>query len=62
MAGLQGVIVRIPVTIFAAFVLAHASAHAEDNQVQRGPVPDWAIPSDLMPVPDDAGGMFWAEE
>jgi len=59
MVGLQGVIVRIPVTIFAAFVLAHASAHAEDNQVQRGPVPDWAIPSDLMPVPDDAGGMFF---
>ncbi|HEV7314529.1 DUF3857 domain-containing protein [Sphingopyxis sp.] len=40
-------------------VLAQAPVRAEDNRIQRGPVPDWAVPSDLMAVPDDAGGMFF---
>lgn len=50
---------RIPVSILLAAVLTHAPVHAEDNQIQRGPVPEWVVPSDLMPVPDDVGGMLF---
>ncbi len=37
----------------------HGPANAEDGKIQRGPVPEWAVPSELMPVPDDASGLFF---
>lgn len=37
----------------------HGPANAEDGKIQRGPVPEWAVPSELMPVPDDANGLFF---
>ncbi|WP_235588047.1 DUF3857 domain-containing protein [Sphingopyxis sp. H115] len=42
-----------------ALALAATSARADDSEVQRGPVPDWVVPSDLMPVPDGASGMLF---
>lgn len=40
-------------------MMAPAPARTENNQVQRGPAPEWVIPSDLMPVPDDATGLIF---
>lgn len=37
----------------------HGPAHADDEQIERGPVPGWAVPSELMPVPKDASGLFF---
>ena len=43
-----------------AAALAQAPVHAEDNkQVQRGPTPAWVVPSELLPVPEDAGGLLF---
>lgn len=51
--------VRSLVFLFVAAVLAPAPAKAQDDQIQRGPVPDWVVPSELMPVPDDASGLVF---
>jgi hypothetical protein len=32
---------------------------AGDSQVKRGPVPDWVVPSELMPVPEGASGLIF---
>ena len=45
--------------ILLVFALAHVPARAEDSQVQHGPTPDWAVPSELLPVPDDASGLLF---
>lgn len=37
-------------------VLLVAPASADANTVQRGPLPEWAKPSALLPVPPDASG------
>ena len=43
-----------------ALALALANgANAEDDQVKRGPAPDWVVPSELMPVPDGVSGMLF---
>ncbi len=47
------------VSTFAALVLATGLAHADNDQVQRGPVPSWAVPSELMPVPEGAAGLVF---
>ncbi|WP_232003361.1 DUF3857 domain-containing protein [Sphingopyxis sp. FD7] len=39
--------------------LAHVSAKAEETGVKRGPTPDWAVPSALMPVPEGASGLLF---
>ena len=39
--------------------LAHVPAKAEENQVKRGPIPDWVVPSELMPVLEGASGMLF---
>lgn len=51
--------VRIFVSIILGAVLAQAQLRAEDGQIRRGPVPDWAAPSELMPVPENAGGLIF---
>ncbi|HEX8057337.1 MAG TPA: transglutaminase, partial [Novosphingobium sp.] len=48
----------LPWAITAA-VLVHGTAYADNNQVQTGPVPNWATPSELMPVPDNASGLVF---
>ncbi|WP_234716015.1 DUF3857 domain-containing protein [Sphingopyxis macrogoltabida] len=50
---------RIPGSILLAAVLTHGAAMAEDGQIQRGPAPGWVVPSELMPVPDDADGLVF---
>ncbi len=39
--------------------LGSTAAAAENDQVQRGPVPDWASLSELMPVPQGASGLMF---
>lgn len=51
--------VRILISILLGTALTHGTAHAENDKIQQGPVPDWAIPSELMPVPVEAGGLFF---
>lgn len=46
-------------TGWIALALAPMPATAEDSQVKRGPAPNWAIPSELMPVPEDASGLLF---
>ncbi|WP_262408204.1 DUF3857 domain-containing protein [Sphingopyxis sp. OPL5] len=39
--------------------LAQVPANATNDQVERGPVPGWVVPSELLPVPEDASGMLF---
>lgn len=45
--------------VFAVLLLISIPAHAENETVRRGPVPDWVTPSELMPVPADAAGLVF---
>lgn len=49
---------RALVSILLLFGLAAGPAKADDG-IQRGPAPDWAATSDLMPVPDDVSGLVF---
>lgn len=46
-------------SILIASILFHGSAYAQNNQVQRGPIPAWVDPSVLMAVPADASGLVF---
>ena len=50
---------RFPVSIVIAFALAHGPAFAQNDQVKRGPAPNWVVPSELMSVPENAGGLVF---
>jgi hypothetical protein len=50
---------RFPISILLASALAHGAADAQNNQVKRGPVPNWVVPSELMPVPANASGLVF---
>lgn len=50
---------RLFVALSAASILAAQPSHAANDQVLRGPAPDWVRPSELMPVPDDASGLMF---
>jgi hypothetical protein len=50
---------RFPISIFVASAIAAAPAHARDEQVRRGPAPDWVQPSELLPVPKNASGLVF---
>lgn len=55
----RGVQMRFVVSISAACILAAQPANAENNKVQRAPVPDWVTPSELMSVPEGATGLMF---
>lgn len=42
-----------------AAIFAQVPAHAQNNQVLRGPAPEWVVPSELMPVPDNPTGLVF---
>lgn len=42
-----------------AAAVAAGPAHADDDQVQRGPAPQWVVPSELLSVPEDASGLVF---
>ena len=50
---------RFTVLTFAAIAAAQSPAFAQDSQVRRGPAPDWAAPSELMPVPASPTGSVF---
>ncbi|SBV34766.1 Transglutaminase-like protein [uncultured Sphingopyxis sp.] len=50
---------RIFVSMMLGAALAQAQVQAQDERIERGPVPDWATPSELMPVPADASGLIF---
>lgn len=50
---------RLTVFVCLASVLTGNVAHAGTSQVQSGPVPKWAVQSELMPVPADAAGAVF---
>ncbi len=45
--------------LLATICLATAATAAENDTVERGPVPSWAVQSELMPVPEDASGLVF---
>ncbi len=49
----------IAVSILAASIVGAQPADAQSDKVQRGPVPAWVTPSELMPVPDGASGLMF---
>jgi hypothetical protein len=52
--------VQSAVPMFLASMLVVATpAVANNDRVQRAPAPEWVVPSDLMPVPEDAGGLVF---
>jgi hypothetical protein len=55
----QGGIVAISFSILAAAAVAAAPTHAGNDEVQRGPVPDWVVESEPMPVPAQASGLVF---
>lgn len=50
---------RLPFLLCFAMLVAGESAHADNTQVQRGPVPDWALQSEPLAVPPDAAGAVF---
>lgn len=50
---------RLAAFFLAVSALAGAPAFANNDQVLRGPVPEWVTPSELMAVPDDASGLVF---
>jgi hypothetical protein len=50
---------RFLTSVLLASTLVYGSALADDRQAKVGPVPSWVTQSDLMPVPDNAGGSIF---
>lgn len=42
-----------------ASLLVASSAHAQSEQVRRGPAPKWATTSELLPAPESVGGALF---
>jgi hypothetical protein len=42
-----------------AIAFIHGAAHAKNDNVERGPVPDWAKPNELLEVPSDSAGLVY---
>lgn len=51
---------RSPILITLALILGAGTAQAKNDEVQKGPVPDWVVPSELSPVPENASGLAFA--
>ncbi|MEP2988591.1 MAG: DUF3857 domain-containing transglutaminase family protein [Parasphingorhabdus sp.] len=50
---------RFAISIFITSILLHGVANAQNDKVLRGPAPSWVVPSPLMAVPEDAGGLVF---
>jgi Domain of Unknown Function with PDB structure (DUF3857) len=50
---------RFVVSIVLASTLICGSAHAKNDQIQRGGAPKWVVPSELLPVPEEASGLLF---
>lgn len=50
---------RFVVLAVVALSLIDGSANAKDDQVQRGAIPSWVVPSELMMVPTDVSGLIF---
>jgi hypothetical protein len=46
-------------SLLVVCILAAEPSHAANDQVRRGPPPDWVTASELMPVPSDASGLMF---
>ncbi|MEO0440088.1 MAG: DUF3857 domain-containing protein [Pseudomonadota bacterium] len=42
-----------------AAIFLYAPAHAQNDQIQFGPPPEWVVPSPLIDVPNDASGLVY---
>lgn len=51
--------VRFSRILIAASMLLASQAHAQNDQVIRGPAPAWVNKSELLPVPENAGGAVF---
>ena len=58
-AALGGINVRALSALVAVLSLA-AAAHADSQQVRRGPAPAWVVPSEMLPVPANVSGPIFA--
>jgi len=54
-----GINVRL-LSVPVAIISLAGVAHAEQQQVRRGPAPAWVVPSELLPVPANVSGPIFA--
>ena len=59
MAVTKGDDVRLAISMCLTGLIAGGAAHAENGEVQRGPVPGWVVTAEPMPVPADAAGAVF---
>lgn len=50
---------RLPISMLLATILIVDVADAKNDQVARGPAPEWVVPSELMVVPDNTSGLLF---
>lgn len=48
---------RLTLKIILAIVVVQGVAYAKSEKVERGPVPDWVKPTELLPLPSDSAGL-----
>ena len=45
--------------LFATLLITTGPAYADNDRVQRAPAPDWVVPSEPLPVPENASGLVF---
>lgn len=50
---------RLLLAILLTTAVIHSAAHGKNDKVVRGPAPDWAKPTELLPVPPDGAGLLF---
>lgn len=50
---------RYPISMLVACAFAACPAMADGTKVRQGPAPEWAAPSELLPVPENPGGLVF---
>lgn len=53
------VVVRLLLSLVAGSLLVVSQAHAQNDQVKRGPAPAWVNASELLPVPENVSGVVF---
>lgn len=50
---------RLLLKFILAAAVIHGVAYGKSDKVERGPVPDWVKPTELLPLPSDSTGLIF---